>query len=928
MDPDAKNCLFCGLQFGLMKKRHYCMKCYKATCDGCSPAKVPLAGHPKPVKVCNDCLGLGGGGGGGGGGEQKSAAKGKAGKGDVAPRKVEMPPGGNFKTKYGVNDMILLDNLNNETILECLSSHYGGDEIYVYIGQVLISVNPFKMISGMYGGSTLNKYKGKSEHQNMPHVYAIAERTYRKMIQDLGRECVIITGESGAGKTEASKKIMEYIAAVSSKAKEVQRVKEQLLESNPFLEAFGNAKTLRNNNSSRFGKYMEIQFDVADPVGGRISVYLLEKNRVIERQQGERSFHIFYQMLSGASDTEKRDMGLGSPEQFEYLKSSGCYSVDNINDREEYKETRTAMDVIGLSADHQSQIFELLAAILQLGNLQFVKEGQGGSKVSNTNVLAVAAKLLGCSQQVVGEAVTHKLIKTGRETIDSPLVPQLASYARDSLAKGIYSRMFLWLVASANKSIHVQYFSNTIGVLDIYGFEIFGINSFEQLCINYVNEKLHQLFIELTLEGEQREYLDEGIAWVNIEYYNNKPICELVEARGQIFSLLDEESIFPQGTDRSFFEKLQRQLAANQNFVIVDARAGRFAVQHYAGEVTYSIDGFLDKNKDLLFPNLINLCVEANKSLLKELFQEDFATLQNSKARPKTSCMQFKEQVAALMDTLRHCRQHYIRCIKPNDQKRSNVFEKDMVMSQIQYLGLLENIKVRRAGYAYRVPFDEFLSKYKACSSRHIEFKEDAAQACEGLLKELDCRDYEMGKTKVFIRSPATLFKIEDMRSNFIAQAATMLPEGEQLIYADKVIAYAEGGSKQPQLLLMTGDHAYLFDLKAKPGQWSQQVTCEELQGILLADKKDGWMVLQCRECPPPNAKKQDNLRQWDVLILNVYKREILSVVEVLRGSGVTVDVRNSDVIPDSTNPQSPNYLFPPKNRGPGSRKGAKCSVM
>lgn len=185
-----------------------------------------------------------------------------------------------------------------------------------------------------------------------------------------------------------------------------------------------------------------------------------------------------------------------------------------------------------------------------------------------------------------------------------------------------------------------------------------------------------------------------------------------------------------------------------------------------------------------------------------------------------------------------------------------------------------------------------------------------------------------MGKTKVFIRSPATLFKIEDMRSNFIAQAATMLPEGEQLIYADKVIAYAEGGSKQPQLLLMTGDHAYLFDLKAKPGQWSQQVTCEELQGILLADKKDGWMVLQCRECPPPNAKKQDNLRQWDVLILNVYKREILSVVEVLRGSGVTVDVRNSDVIPDSTNPQSPNYLFPPKNRGPGSRKGGKCSVM
>jgi len=560
----------------------------------------------------------------------------------------------------------------------------------------------------------LSKYKGKNYHENLPHVYAVAESAYRRMVCDLTKECVIISGESGAGKTEASKKVMEYIAAVSGKAQKVQSVKDKLLESNPLLEAFGNAKTIRNNNSSRFGKYMEIQFDIGDPVGGKILVFLLEKNRVIERQKTERCFHIFYQLLAGAGAQEKKELLLLSPDQYNYLKKSECYTIEDINDAKEFKETVDAMNVIGLDQNWQQQIFSIVAAILQLGNVEFTGD-RHKSAVSTQNFLENAANLLGIAPADLAKNLTNRSIKAGAaESITTPLSVEQAAYARDSFSKGMYGRLFQWLVTMANQSIYSEFYSNLIGVLDIYGFEIFGVNGFEQLCINYVNERLHQLFIELTLKAEQDEYKSEGIEWEDIKYYNNLPICRLIEGQGKIFDLLNEESIFPEGSDKSLFTKLCTQLKGDQNFVA--GKDHEFSIRHYAGEVAYTVEGFLDKNNDLMFPNLIKMATDSKSKLLKAIFEADMKALSASNKRPPTSCVQFKKQVTDLMGTLRTCNQHYIRCIKPNDKKRPNVFDQKLVFTQVTYLGLLENVTVRRAGYAARVPFEKFLSKYKACA--------------------------------------------------------------------------------------------------------------------------------------------------------------------------------------------------------------------
>ena len=465
---------------------------------------------------------------------------------------------------------MLLDSISTDSIVATISKRFLAQEIYTYIGPVLISVNPFEQINGLYSSSVIKKYQGKNEHQNQPHVYAIAERAYRRMVQDLSHECVIISGESGSGKTEASKKVMEYIAAASRHSADVNRVKEQLLESNPFLEAFGNAKTLRNDNSSRFGKYMEIQFDVMDPVGGSISTFLLEKSRVVERQQNERNFHIFYQLLEGSSPEEKKELKLGSREDYVYLRNSNCYTVQGINDVQEYADTVRAMNVIGISQENQTQIFQLISAILHVGNIEFKDSKSAGGKkcqVTTPDSLDAAAALLGLTAANLATQLTHKTIRANNDTVVSPLNASDATYARDSVAKNVYGKLFNWLIATANQSIYSQFYSNVIGVLDIYGFEIFGVNSLEQLFINYVNESLQQLFVDLTLKAEQDEYRKEGIAWEEVKHFNNLPICKLISARSGIFDILNEECVFPEGTDASLFAKLARVLGGKNDFV-------------------------------------------------------------------------------------------------------------------------------------------------------------------------------------------------------------------------------------------------------------------------------------------------------------------------------------------------------------------------
>eukprot|EP01119_Soliformovum_irregulare_P003562 TRINITY_DN1423_c0_g2_i1.p1 TRINITY_DN1423_c0_g2~~TRINITY_DN1423_c0_g2_i1.p1 ORF type:complete len:1033 (-),score=362.49 TRINITY_DN1423_c0_g2_i1:84-3182(-) len=686
------------------------------------------------------------------------------------------------RDKDGVPDFVLMDPITEDALMTNLRNRYRADKIYTYIGEVVVSVNPYKRLDQLYNDKTINEYKGRQMYEVAPHIYSLSNEVYRNMIQFRENQCVIISGESGAGKTEASKVLMQYIAAVSRSSSEVDRVKNQLLESNPLLEAFGNAKTLRNDNSSRFGKYMEIQFEAdGAPAGGKINNYLLEKSRVIIRAKGERNFHIFYQMLSGLPAAELAKMNLTSdPSQYFYLQNSECLKVDTINDKEDFGKVLKAMDIIGIPADVRSGIWSVLAAILLLGNIQF-KDGTGTKfklMVANKDVSAKVANLMKVDSDILDRVLISRSITTGvgkrGSHIVIPLDSEQAIATRDALAKSFYEKLFTWLVGFLNSKLacKTQGVKNVIGVLDIYGFEVFEKNSFEQFCINLCNEKLQQLFIELTLKQEQEEYVKEGIKWEPIKYFNNKIICDLIEGKPvSIISLMDEASMLSESTDNTFMDRITTQFGKHPHFATYRTSQDRtipdncFRLKHYAGDVTYNVEGFLEKNKDTLFSDLISCLKTSDSQLVKELYPN---TTENTKKRPDSAATQFKNALAALMEKLLAAVPHYIRCIKPNDLKKPNQFDEERVLHQVRYLGLLENIRVRRAGFAYRRLYPAFMWRYKmVCpetwpGGKHTDPKSETEKFFKFF--KIGADDFRLGHTKIFIRNPLTMFKFEDER--------------------------------------------------------------------------------------------------------------------------------------------------------------------
>uniref|UniRef100_A0A9L0IVM6 Myosin IE n=1 Tax=Equus asinus TaxID=9793 RepID=A0A9L0IVM6_EQUAS len=562
----------------------------------------------------------------------------------------------------GVDDMVLLSKITENAIVENLKKRYMDDYIFTYIGSVLISVNPFKQMP-YFGEKEIEMYQGAAQYENPPHIYALADSMYRNMIIDRENQCVIISGESGAGKTVAAKYIMSYISRVSGGGPKVQHVKDIILQSNPLLEAFGNAKTVRNNNSSRFGKYFEIQFSPGgEPDGGKISNFLLEKSRVVMRNPGERSFHIFYQLIEGASAEQKHSLGITSMDYYYYLSLSGSYKVDDIDDRREFQET-----------------------------------------------------------------------------------------------------------LSINKAMEKDHEEYNIGVLDIYGFEIFQKNGFEQFCINFVNEKLQQIFIELTLKAEQEEYVQEGIKWTPIEYFNNKIVCDLIENKVNppgIMSILDDVCAtmhaVGEGADQTLLQKLQMQIGNHEHF---NSWNQGFIIHHYAGKVSYDMDGFCERNRDVLFMDLIELMQSSELPFIKSLFPENLQA--DKKGRPTTAGSKIKKQANDLVNTLMKCTPHYIRCIKPNETKKPKDWEESRVKHQVEYLGLKENIRVRRAGYAYRRIFQKFLQRYAILTkATWPSWKGDEKQGVLHLLQSvnMDSDQFQLGRSKVFIKAPESLFLLEEMR--------------------------------------------------------------------------------------------------------------------------------------------------------------------
>ncbi|KAF7216086.1 transcript variant X6 [Nothobranchius furzeri] len=698
----------------------------------------------------------------------------------------------------GVGDMVLLEPLTEDSFLENLKNRFDHNEIYTYIGSVVISLNPYRSLP-IYTPEKVEEYRNRNFYELSPHIFALADEAYRSLRDQDKDQCILITGESGAGKTEASKLVMSYVAAVCGKGQEVNKVKEQLLQSNPVLEAFGNAKTVRNDNSSRFGKYMDIEFDFkGDPLGGVISNYLLEKSRVVKQPRGERNFHIFYQLLSGSSDDTlkklKLDRDVG---KYNYLSLDSAV-VSGLDDAANFRTVRNAMQIVGFMEDEMQSVLELVAAVLKLGNIEFKPEsrcnGIDESRVKDKNDLKEMCELLGIEQSVLERAFSYRTVEAKMEKVSTTLNVAQAYYARDALAKNLYSRLFSWLITRINGSIKAQAKTRhkVMGVLDIYGFEIFEQqdNSFEQFIINYCNEKLQQIFIELTLREEQEEYIREGIEWTNIEYFNNAIICDLIENnKNGILAMLDEECLRPGTvTDETFLDKLNTVCAEHQHFESRLSKNSKFLtdhslphncfrIQHYAGKVLYGVESFVDKNNDLLYRDLSQAMYKANHSLIKQLFPEGNPAKVNLK-RPPTAGFQFKASVGTLMGNLQTKNPNYIRCIKPNDKKASHVFTESLVRHQLRYLGLMENVRVRRAGYAFRQPYEPCLERYKMlCKKTWPHWRGPAREGVEVLLTDLQvpAEEFSYGRSKIFIRNPRTLFFLEEKRKQCLEDLATLI---------------------------------------------------------------------------------------------------------------------------------------------------------
>ena len=698
------------------------------------------------------------------------------------------------RDKIGVQDAVLLENYTDQAeFIQNLNKRHMSSIPYTYIGQNIVSVNPYKQLD-IYSENSMKAYHNVNFYELPPHIFALSDTAYRTMTSQNVSQCILISGESGSGKTENSKYILQYLTKIKY-SKESDNIKNRLINSNPLLEAFGNAKTQRNDNSSRFGKYMDVEFDYKGlPVGGHIINYLLEKARVVQQHSQERNFHIFYHLLSDSNFCQKFDLPYQNASEFKILTGD----VNNSNDNKNFKEVLAAMDGSGFSENEKEDLLKIIAAVLYLGNVEFTtsEEGSGqdgevseiSSNPSSQEAVEKCAKLLGINIDDLSNALTKRTIAAGTKQIETNLNVQQAEYAREAMVKSLYSKSFDWLVQRINKSLQVGIENrkkslrnvssrNVIGLLDIYGFEIFEKNLFEQVCINFCNEKLQQLFVQLTLKQEQEEYKTEQIQWEPVEYFDNRPICSLIEGKTGLINILDEECRLPGNTsDMTFLAKCENVFGNRSNesnkffstFNLMTSSADRkniarnqFIIKHYAGDVTYDVDGFLDKNNDTVFRDLKATIASSNNFIAKDFFSVEEI---RRKKQPETASTQFKNSLNTLMDILISKEPSYIRCIKPNEWKMSSRFDEDLVAHQVKYLGLMENLRIRRAGFAYRRLFTEFIKRYKAISketwpSWHGPNKEGAGHIMSAMGFTDD--EYKLGKTKIFIRHPKSLFALE-----------------------------------------------------------------------------------------------------------------------------------------------------------------------
>ncbi|KAM9854201.1 unconventional myosin-Vc [Aulostomus maculatus] len=691
----------------------------------------------------------------------------------VDPSQPQLPPLRNPDILVGENDLTALSYLHEPAVLHNLNVRFVESRIiYTYCGIILVAVNPYKQLP-IYGDAIIHAYSGQNMGDMDPHIFAVAEEAYKQMARNHKNQSIIVSGESGAGKTVSARYAMRYFAVVSKSGSKT-RVEDKVLASNPITEAIGNAKTTRNDNSSRFGKYTEISFDRRYRIiGANMRTYLLEKSRVIFQADNERNYHIFYQMCSCAHLPKFKGLRLLSADKFRYTCMGGEITIDGVDDRKAMEETQRTFSLLGLKEDFQSDVFTVLAAILHLGNVEIKNSGDDKSSASPKDPhLAIFCELLGVSAEGLVRWLCHRRIVLVMETVVKPVPRKRAVNARDALAKQIYAHLFDCIISRINTALQVPGKQHAfIGVLDIYGFETFDINSFEQFCINYANEKLQQQFNLHVFKLEQEEYMKEGIPWTLIDFYDNQPVIDLIEAKMGIFNLLDEECLFPQGTDQSWLQKMYNYLDANPLFEKPKLSNEAFVIQHFADKVEYQCKGFLEKNRDALYEELVDIMRVSKFPFLANFFQGEEQILVGSKgvrvrpARPgvkpankqlRTSVGdKFCSSLSLLMETLNATTPHYVRCIKPNDEKVPFEYDSRRVVQQLRACGVLETIHISAQSYPSRWTYIEFYSRYSVLMTHQEAGLSDKKQTCKDVLQRLiqDPDQYKFGRTKIFFRA-------------------------------------------------------------------------------------------------------------------------------------------------------------------------------
>ncbi|XP_031266701.1 myosin-2 [Pistacia vera] len=670
----------------------------------------------------------------------------------------------------GVDDLRQLSYLNEPSVLHNIRYRFSRDKIYSKAGPVLVAVNPFKDVK-IYGNKVVTAYRQKVT--DSPHVYAIADNAYNEMMGDGVNQSIIMSGESGAGKTETAKFAMQYLAALGGGS---DGIEHEVLQTNCILEAFGNAKTSRNDNSSRFGKLIEIHFSTLGKIcGAKIQTFLLEKSRVVQLAAGERSYHIFYQLCAGAPLLLKERLNLKMACDYNYLNQSECLAIDGVDEAQNFHNLMKALDMVQICKEDKDNTFAMLAAVLWLGNISFqVIDNENHVEVLADEAVTSAARLMGCSAEALMLALSTHKIQAGKDGIAKKLTLQQAIDTRDALAKFIYGSLFEWLVEQINKSLELGKWQTgrSISILDICGFESFKKNSFEQFCINYANERLQQHFNRHLFKLEQEEYELDGIDWTKVEFEDNEECLNLIEKKPLgILSLLDEESNFPKATDLTFANKLKQHLSLNSCFKGERGRA--FGIRHYAGEVLYDTNGFLEKNRDPLHSDLIQLLSSCSCQLLK-LFSKmpkqshksaNFCSLDSKKQSVGTK---FKGQLFKLMQQLENTKPHFIRCIKPNSKRLPGIYDEDLILQQLRCCGILEVVRISRSGYPSRMTHQEFAGRYGfLLSENHVS--QDPLSISVAVLQQFNVLPemYQVGYTKLYIRS-GQVGVLEDRRKQVL----------------------------------------------------------------------------------------------------------------------------------------------------------------